>query len=82
MTNLSKELTDLFSKKVFEVSVKTSQKNNNIFIEKNKCVVHIKSKPENNKANDEIETYISKISGVSAKIIRGKTSKKKIIKLS
>jgi len=37
---------------------------------------------ENNRANNAIVAYISKISGRHAKILIGKTSKKKLIKLS
>lgn len=82
MANLSKELNDLFSQKTFEVHVKASSKNKKLIFEDDKIILFVKSKPENNKANDEIEGYLSKLSGCSAKIIRGKTSKKKLIKLS
>ena len=41
--------------------------------------VYLKSVPENNKANEAIISYLEKLSGKKAKIIKGKTSKKKTI---
>ena len=43
-------------------------------------VVYIKAKAENNKANEEVVRFLSKEVG-SVKIIRGKTSRKKLIKM-
>jgi uncharacterized protein (TIGR00251 family) len=71
------------NRKAIEVLVKPKSKNSNILFdeEKNVYVIHIKSEAENGKANHEVLRLISKISGKSAKIISGATSKKKLIKL-
>lgn len=66
----------------FNIIVKTSQRKTSVEFVNESIIVSVKAKPENNKANDEIERYLSKISGKSAKIIKGKTSVKKVIKLN
>lgn len=43
--------------------------------------VKVKSKPENNKANLEVETLLSKHLGKKVKIIRGFKSKRKIVEV-
>jgi uncharacterized protein YggU (UPF0235/DUF167 family) len=78
---MDKNIVDFLKQKnSFEINVKTNQRVNDLKLLNDALIVNIKSKPENNKANDEIEKFISKISGKTAKIIKGKTSKKKIIK--
>ena len=76
---LTKELKNT---PAIQITVKTNAKENKIEKNKEDYTLYIKAKPENNKANDEIEKYLSKITGKSAKIIKGKTTKKKTIKLS
>lgn len=48
---------------------------------KEEFIIEIKAPAEKNKANEELIRFIERISGKKAKIISGKTSKKKIIKL-
>ncbi len=43
--------------------------------------VEIKAKPEANKANIEVIKLFSKITGHKVKIIKGKTSKEKVLKI-
>lgn len=79
---MDKNIVDFLKQKnSFEISVKTNQRVNDLKLLNDVIIVNIKSKPENNRANDEIEKFLSKICGKTAKIIKGKTSKKKIIKL-
>lgn len=72
----------LSEKSGFDIVVKTNQKKNEIKLKGKDVLLLIKERPENNKANQEIERFLSKILGKQAKIIRGKTSKNKTIKLS
>lgn len=44
--------------------------------------ISITAKAENNKANEMLETYLQKILGSPIKIVRGKRSSKKIIRLA
>jgi uncharacterized protein YggU (UPF0235/DUF167 family) len=70
-----------FSNRIIEIEARLNSKKNDIIKEKNKIIIYVKAKPENNKANNEIEQYLTKITGKSAKIIKGKTKRKKTIKL-
>ncbi|MDP7458122.1 MAG: DUF167 domain-containing protein [Candidatus Woesearchaeota archaeon] len=49
--------------------------------EKNLYKVNVKAPPENNKANIDIIKFFSKLSKKKVKIIKGKTSKQKVLKL-
>lgn len=75
-------IKSLSNKSGFDVVVKTNQKKNEIRLSGENILLLMKEKPENNKANQEIERFLSKITGKQAKIIKGKTSKNKTIKLS
>jgi uncharacterized protein YggU (UPF0235/DUF167 family) len=48
---------------------------------KKEYVIDVSANPENNEANEEILKYISKVTGRRAKILSGRTSKKKLIRL-
>ncbi len=78
MTLSKKQLQALIDKKSFDAIVKTKQKNNEIIIT-DKITIHTTKRAENNKANDEIERFLSKITEKQAKIIKGKKSNKKTI---
>lgn len=68
--------------KTIEVIIKTNSPKNQISqISENKFKLEIKAKPENNKANIEIEKFLSKHFKTQAKIISGFKSKKKLIKI-
>lgn len=71
----------LIEQKTFEIHVKINQKKREIYKDENKIFITTKQKPENNKANDEIEQYLTKLTGKCTKIIKGKTKRKKIIRL-
>ena len=75
-------IKELKNATTIQVNVKTNAKENKIEKNNEKYTLYIKAKPENNKANEEIEKYLSKITGKSAKIIKGKTQIKKTIKLN
>ena len=77
-----KTLNLLKQKSSIDVVVRPNQKNNSLYIVGNRLILEIKAKPENNKANDELEKYLSKLFEKNAKIIKGKTSNKKTIKLT
>ena len=65
-----------------KVIVKPNSPKNKIKeISKETYNLEIKAKPENNKANIEIEKFLSKHFKKDAKIISGLKSKKKIIRL-
>lgn len=52
------------------------------YSEKKKALlVDLKAKPENNQANDELLRLVKKETGMNGKIIRGKTTKLKVVKL-
>ncbi|MFH1376901.1 MAG: DUF167 domain-containing protein [Candidatus Woesearchaeota archaeon] len=68
--------------KIIEIITKTNSPQNKIAqISENKFKLEIKAKPENNKANIEIEKFLSKHFKTNAKIISGFKSKKKLIKI-
>lgn len=72
---------DLINKSAIEILAKTSSKKNRIIHTSKGFIVEIKAKPENNKANLEIERFLTKIVKKPIKIISGKTSKKKLVKI-
>jgi len=43
--------------------------------------IDVKAPPEGNRANDEIIRFLGKITGKDAKILHGKTSKRKTVRL-
>lgn len=49
---------------------------------KNIYTMDVAEPSDNNKANEAIVKHLSKVSGRTAKILTGKTSKRKMIKLS
>ncbi len=65
------------------ILAKTSQRKNFLEFDEERglYIVSVKSPPENNKANMEIIKLVSKRFGKQARIISGKTSKKKLIGL-
>ncbi len=73
---------DLKNAKSIEIQVKTNQRKREIKQDKDKIIVSVKSKAENNEANKEIEQFLTKKTGKQAKIIKGKTTNKKTIKLN
>lgn len=66
------------------IIAKTNQKKNILEFdkEKNCYIAYVKAPPEDNKANIEIIKLVSKQFGKQARIISGKTSKRKLITLS
>ncbi len=63
-----------------EAKVHTNSKKFKLEVDKNTFIIHTKSSPENNRANFEIIKELSKRYG-SCKIVRGKTSKKKLLEI-
>ncbi|MBR9682897.1 MAG: DUF167 domain-containing protein [Candidatus Aenigmarchaeota archaeon] len=63
-----------------EAKVHTNSKKFKLEIDGNTLIIHTKSPPENNKANSEIVKELTRRYG-SCKIVRGKTSKKKLLEL-
>lgn len=59
----------------------TPNSKKNVFLLGDPCIVYIKAPAEHNKANEAVETFLSKIAGANVKIVRGKTTRKKIIRL-
>jgi|AntAceMinimDraft_17_1070374.scaffolds.fasta_scaffold207519_2 uncharacterized protein (TIGR00251 family) len=67
---------------ILKVKVKTNSKKQDIEkIDDVKYIAHIKSLPENGKANSELIKLFSKFFKGKAKILKGKTSKNKLIKI-
>ncbi len=76
-------LEEYISENTVSIIVKAgSSKNEVIGYDKNRKAVKvsIKAPAEDNKANIEIIKFFSKLTGKKAKIISGRTSKKKVIK--
>ncbi|MEA3378630.1 MAG: DUF167 domain-containing protein [Nanoarchaeota archaeon] len=66
----------------FNLTVKTNAKKNKIeLIEEGSYKVYIKAPPEKGKANMEIIKLFSRKFKSPAKIIKGKSSKKKVIEI-
>lgn len=63
-----------------EAKVHTNSKKFRMELDRNTLVIHTKSPPENNRANSEIVRELTKRYG-SCKIVRGKTSKKKLLEI-
>lgn len=65
------------------VIAKTNQRKSSVEFdsERNCYIVSVKSPPEDNKANLEIIKLLSKHFGKQARIISGKTSKRKLVTL-
>ena len=67
---------------ILEVKVKTNSKKRDIEkVDDVKYVAHLKSLPEGGKANSELIKLFSKFFKGKAKILRGKTSKNKLLKI-
>jgi len=64
-----------------EIKIIPNSKKNKIILKNNKFILEISKEAENNKANQELIRFIKKITGKNIKIIKGKTSKNKIIKI-
>lgn len=71
----------LIQNSAVEIIVKPNSKKNLITKTNKGYVVEIKSKAENNKANEELEKFLSKITKQKVKLISGKTQKRKLVKL-
>lgn len=68
---------------LINVTVNPGAKKNRIIEQHdNMMKVDIKAAPENGKANLELIAFLQKQTGCCATIIRGKTSKKKLVRLS
>jgi uncharacterized protein YggU (UPF0235/DUF167 family) len=76
---MSFDLNDFVNKSGFDVFVKTNQRKSSVDFVDDLVVVSVKSKSENNLANLEVERVLSKFFGKSVKIIKGKTSRKKVV---
>ena len=64
-----------------EITVKTNMAKTKITSEKDGVYkVNVKAQPQNNKANLEIIKFFTKLSKKRVKIIKGLTSKKKVLK--
>ena len=77
-------LKDYIHDNKFSIIVKPNSKKNEIIDydkEKEALKINIKAEPENNKANIEIIKFFKKILKKDIKIITGKTSKKKVLKI-
>ena len=75
---------ELLTKSSITVYVKPNSKKTQIikFDEsKNAYILSVKAKPENNKANLEIERFLSKISNKNATIVKGFKAKTKLVRL-
>lgn len=67
---------------ILEVKVKTNSKSQEVLTKgQNKYLVYLKNSPEDNKANLELIKLLKKKFNREIKILRGKTSKNKIIKV-
>jgi len=64
-----------------EIKIIPNSRKNNIISKDNKFIIEISQPAENNKANQELIRYLKKITGKEIKIIKGKTSKNKTIKI-
>lgn len=64
---------------LLEVRVKANSGSNGIFERDGVLFLEIISRPENNEANIEIMTYLGKLFGRRARIIRGLKSRNKVI---
>ena len=78
---VEKNFVEELQKGSVELIVKTNAPKRALVLVDGIWVVFVKAKPENNKANDEIENYLSKLTAKNVKIVRGMTSKKKAVKI-
>lgn len=79
------DLTNFIINNSIKINVKTNTKKTVITkldSDTNTLHVDVCQKPENNKANIEIEKFLSKLTNKTAKIVRGLKSKHKLVKLS
>lgn len=68
---------------IFTVKVRTNKaKNRVVSVSENFVVIELTSKPENQKANEELVNFLSNILGSSVKILTGHKSKVKKIFVS
>ncbi|MFC1768562.1 DUF167 domain-containing protein [Nanoarchaeota archaeon] len=68
----------------FKLIVKTNQRKTEITFyddSKKAFLMNVKEKPENNKANIAIISYLKKVTKKDYKIVKGKKSKEKVISL-
>lgn len=67
---------------IIEVKVKpNSGKREVLKVNDSQYKIFLKKTPENGKANKELEMVLSKYFSMDAKILRGKTSKTKLVKI-
>ena len=64
-----------------KIKVKPNSKKNKIEKISDYFVIFLKSKAENNKANLELEKYLSKLAGEKVELLIGKTSKTKVVRI-
>jgi len=66
---------------ILKIKVKVNQPKTEIIEKGEIWKVNVKAKPENNKANEEIIKFFSKIFKKDVKIIRGMKAKQKILEV-
>ncbi len=78
----AEDILKLIKNNILEIIVKPNSKKQNITIQDNKIKVEIRSLPEENKANLEIIRIFEKISSRKVQIIKGRTSKNKVLRFN
>ena len=82
MIFMSFDLKNFVDRSGFDVVVKTNQRKDCVDLVDDLVVVCVRAKPENNLANLEVERVLSKFFGKSVKIVKGKSSRKKVVVFS
>ncbi len=73
---------ELTQKQTFEIVVKPNSNETKIYKEKEKYIAKIKKPAEDGKANEELLKHLKKQTKLQPKIIKGKNTRKKTIKIS
>lgn len=73
----------MFKTKVVEIIVNANKKKTKISFNEKKNVyeMDVAAPAENNKANEAIIRYLQKLTGRKVKIVKGKTSRRKTVKV-
>lgn len=77
----SDELQKIIKTESIEVIAHPNAKKRELCLNKKGYQLYIKANPENNKANEECVSYLSKLFNKEVKLVKGKTSKKKVFKI-
>ena len=64
---------------IIEIKVKPNSNKRKIKVKDNSIIVYLTSPPQNNKANNELINFLSKLFNSNIKIVSGKTSRRKKI---